>query len=387
MSEPGSERSRDTRLARRRLYHELLAHNPHVQELRQRRDSVTTKFEHNREALRDDPTAEIESYNLETLVPDLRRYPVKLSHGGELYTTDFSNNSHLPRRTEVPSALRLTPGDLHAAAQWGIMPQLELSGKRAPQQVQAARALLNFVEYQTALRRLFFEKHVYDDQVWDLIGHQNDRSLVGQSVATLAKDFAQQPVTQEQITAYTERAPVLAERMCFTLLARLGGRSLPPVTVFQPRAGVDRFKKVDILARVEQSQVEPWLVGIDVTLTSKPNEIWDKYNRTRNAEQMPKRVVTTDPGSGEPLVLQRDIVVWPLQVLPEEVRRQWEIQRGTTTITPEYMIPPQYRALLSRSLLKRICSPEDNRVYDDEAIAKTYSELYGAYDVNPTHTA
>jgi len=380
MSEPGSGRSRDTRLERRRLYHELLAINPHVQELRQRRDSVTAQFERNRQTLRDDPTAEVESYNLETLIPDLRRYPVKLSHGGELYTTDFPNNSHLPRRAEVPSALRLTPGDLHAAAQWGIMLQLELSGKRAPQQVQAARALLNFVEYQTALRRLFFEKHVYDDQIWDRIGHQNDRSLGSQTMVNLADGFSIQPVTQEQITAYTERPPVLAERMCFTLLARLGGRSLPPLTVFQPRAGVDRFKKVDILARVEQSQTEPWLIGIDVTLTNKPKEIWDKYNRTRDAEQVPKRVVTTDPGSGAPLVLQRDIVVWPLQVLPEEVLRQWEAQRGTTTITPEYMIPPRYRALLSRSLLKRISSPEDNRVYDDEAIAKTYGEMYGAYD-------
>lgn len=378
MSDPRENGPR-RQLDKLHIYREIVNANRDVQQLRRRRAVVTALYEHNRAALQNDPTIELQPFPFSELELDIRRYPVRLSRAGELYTADLVNNPHLPRRPDVPGALRLTPGDLHAAAQWGMLPQLEIIGKRSPQDIRAARATVDFVEYQTILRRLFFEKHLYDDQIWDYVSSVGRPGQPMQSIAAHLQQCPVHPVIKTDIDRYSVRPSVLAERICFTLLSRLGGRLQPAVSVFQPRAGVDRFKKVDILARVDSPDLEPGLIGIDVTLTNDAESIWNKVQRVRPGD-IAQVITTTDPSTGKSLPVHRDVVVWPLQVLPQAVLESWQAKRGTTTLTPEYMVPPNYRELLSRSLLKRICTPNGERLYNDETMATAYAALYSSYE-------
>lgn len=365
---------------RTQVYHDIIDASSEVEKLRRRRSAVTSIYEENRVALQKDPTAELQPFPFSELEVDIRRYPIRLSRAGEFFTADLANNSHLPRRPEVPSALHLTPGDLHAAAQWGMLPQLEIVGRRSPQDVQAARAIIDFVEYQTALRQLFIEKHLFDDQAWDYVGSIRDPKQAAQSSAEHINQCPIRPITHTDIYTYSERPPILAERMSFTLLSRLGGRLQPPISVFQPRAGVDRFKKIDILARVDSPDTEPGLVGIDVTLKNNVRDIWDKSLRTQTPRLTAQPTTTTDPRTGQSSPVHRDVVVWPFEVSPYAIFELWKVNRGTTTLTPEYMIPPIYRKLLSRSLLKRMCTPGGQRLYDDATIVQAYATLYGAYE-------
>lgn len=357
-------------------FNKLLRASPQVVELHERQKSLGERYRSNREALADDPSVVPDSYGLESIGPDLRYYGVRLSKRGELFTTDFSAHPHLPRRREVPDALQLTVGDIDAAAQWVMLPKLDVSHQRAPQHEQAARLMINRITYETAQRHLHAEMYLYRQQIWEKM-KSTGQSIEGLLVPEMAETIAV-PVTSEMIHDHLNQDWVLAERVGATTLARVGSRTQPKLQVFQPSTVEDAMQKVDILARLVDANEQPWIAGLDMTnahshavmrhkaLSMRPNSV--------------RSVSIRDPLTNRKVPLHREVAYWPDQAEILQMMKRWETERGSTMITPEYMMSSDARTRLVAMLLYKICTPTGDHVYNDEAIIKAYQTTYTDYD-------
>lgn len=379
MTQREDRRSRERLNMKQILYRKLEQHDLNIAAVNVQRDRLVDTYQHNRAAIAAGQFHDRQSFAVETIVPNIRHYPIHLSRRGSFYTTDFKANTHLPQRKDIANAIILNPGDLHAAAQWQMLPQLEQP--RTPHNDKTNRAaydVLNEVEFFTSLRTLYTKKQLYGNQLWKVIDtawlsseqRQQLLTTATQSVHTKALD-------QGSIDAYLTSASVLAERLAFSLLARLGSQLEPHFTVFKPRAGVDRYKKVDLLARTEPTKAEPWLVGLDITMNHRPETIWQKH---LDLMSQPPGLTTADPRTGQGLPLYRDIAVWPTLARPDDCYVRWQQSRGTTTITPEYYMNRAERQEFGENMLGRFCRPSGERLYTNATIDRVYQAVYGQFD-------
>lgn len=378
----GPERKDPERSRRaRNVYHMLEAQDPRTRALSELRARFTYIHEENNRAIEAGQFAALQDYPLDEFPVTIKPYPIRLSRRGSLYTNDLTQHYYLPHRREVPNALIFTVGDLHAAAQWHLIPHLENAAEhRNEEYIRNALRAVNDVQYHTFLRMCYTYKHRYDQQLLDVIGTTQEEE---EKWANLMQDaqagkVLTRDVTPREIEEYLTRPSILAERFVFTLLARLEDRAQPPFTVFQPRAGVERFKKVDLLVRMEPEGEHPWLIGLDVTTTQSAEVIWGKHIR---AGALTRQPTTKDPLTGETLYLYTRLALWPTPMAqPTECYRQWQQQRGDTAVTPEYFIDPAARRRIAEHLLYNLRRPNDEPLYSDETAAALHTTVYGQFD-------
>ncbi|EKD78935.1 MAG: hypothetical protein ACD_41C00224G0001 [uncultured bacterium] len=174
---------------------------------------------------------------------------------------------------------------------------------------------------------------------------------------------------------------MLAERITFTMAARLGSRIAPPFRPFRARAGVDMNEHVDLLLRVEPPDAEPTLVGIDVTTRSTPEDVWGKHFIQRDSGRSAVSHTLRDPATLERhLPAVRSVLATPHGIDWRYVRTIWSDRRGHTTITPEYMIRTDLRSDLGRRILNHVRSPEGRPYYGAAVTQQTYQSVYGQWD-------
>lgn len=364
------------------LYHILERRDPHIAENRTQRRAAITQYRANETAIQERQFADIQALPLERYLPELQRYPLRVSRHGHLFTNDFKQHYYLPRRRDVPNALAVTTGDLHAAAQWDVLPQITNLDSLPPQQLEQTHRLLNELELRTLLRHFYIEKHLYDDQLlktterYAMAHHRRDIAAFMEQAD--AGKFNAQSVDQAAIADYLTRPSVLAERVAASLLSRVGSHIRPSFKVFSPRAGTDRFKKVDLLAQIQASGAEPWLMGIDITTATQAEVLWEKHLKMIQ-DQRPQH--TTDLVSGQRYLLKRDNAVWPAaDFSPHFCYDRWQKQHQQSLATPEYYMRTKDRAAFVENMLRHFVTPENEPLYEPIAIMAAYQAVYGQYD-------
>lgn len=364
------------------MYHILERRDPHIAENRTQRRAAIIQYRANETAIQERQFADIQPLPLEQYLPNLQRYPLRVSRHGHLFTNDFKQHDYLPRRRDVPHALAVTTGDLHAAAQWDVLPQITNLDSLPPQQLEQTHRLLNELELRTLLRHFYIEKHLYDDQLLKTTERyamtRDRRDITAFMEQADAGKFNAQLVDQAAIADYLTRPSVLAERVAASLLSRVGAHIRPSFKVFSPRAGTDRFKKVDLLAQIQASGAEPWLMGLDITTATQAEVLWDKHIKMMQ-DQRPQR--TTDLLSGQRYLLKRGNAVWPAaDFSPHFCYDRWQKQRQQSLATPEYYMRTKDRAAFVENMLRHFVTPENEPLYEPAAISAAYQAVYGQYD-------
>lgn len=361
------------------IIHQLERSDTNIVELRQCREQLLRRFVQNRTAISNGDWAAVEPYQVPEYIPiHPMEYPVEVSRRGEFISRQPERFSHLPQRADVPGVVRLSLGDLDAGAEWDLFPVMESTDRHRPA-ANAARDRIEDVRYQAMLRRLYTARGIYGTQVWQAVFTNKDKSKLSWTNfrETLNDtDIQTQRLTATDVEKLLMEDNVLAERMVFTLAARLGGRATPPFRAFQARAGVDTHEHVDVILRVEPPQQDPTLVGLDVTMRVDEESLWNKYYRQRGQGRSAVSGTMRDPATlDRHLSVFREILSIPAGIDWKTLMQRWQ-QRQQTMVTPEYLIQSALRERLANRILQQIKAPNGTKYCSDQTSKKLYQQLY-----------
>lgn len=366
------------------VIHRIEDQDRNIQDLRALRDQLKGQFEDNTATILTGDWSAPVPYNLpEFAAFQPTFYPVDMTRQGEFVSRHPPQFQHLPSRQDVPGIVKLTLGDLDAAAEWEMLPTLNPDSRRRPK-ANHMRQLVEDVTYRAVMRRLFIIRQLLGQQIWDAIKDQREKGVSFQDIfhlGTISDQFTTH-LTRPQVEQALAALSFVGERVVYTMAARLGSRIEPPFRTFRPRAGEDRYEHVDVLMRVEPPGSDPTLAGVDVTTKQSAQDMWDKHFRQVGQGRSATRGTLRDPANPDHyLPIHRSILSAPYGSDWDGLAKRWLQQRGATMITPEYLMLIDHRAVLGRKALLAVRQPDGTPYYTEDAIEKTYRAVYGQYDV------
>lgn len=354
--------------------HALEDRDQNIADLRKWRRNVTAQFEDHQQAITQGHWA-AEPYQLPDYLPfQPQSYPIDITRHGELVSRHPNQFPHLPSRHDVPGVVKLTLGDLDAAAEWEMVPQLMPDSQRRPDAI-TVRQLVENVVMQAIMRRFFMARLELGDQLWKGILRDKD---AGQPLEAIAQQSYTKPLQCLDLEQAFERPSLLAERIVFTLGARLGSRMQPPFRAFRARAGVDQFEHIDLLMRVEPQNDTPQLVGIDVTRRFLTEEVWGKGQVQQGSGRSASSGRLRDPATlvGY-LPINRTVLSTGAGINWRHTATTWKMKRAHTMVTPEFFLRPDQRLHIARRLLAVMKQSDKVPYYTFEAIDHAYQTTYG----------
>ncbi len=356
----------------------------HIRELRELRLRLQEQFANHIAAIQEGNWPAVAEYDLPECIPfETTTYPVDMTRQGEFVSRHPNQFAHLPSRQEVPGVVKLTLGDLDAAAEWDMLPTLNPDSRKRPQS-NHARQLIEDVKYRAIMRRVFVARLLLAERIWKRATQLADTGSAWPDIPVQYEAEHSQNTAQlirPQVEEALVKPGMLAERITFTMAARLGSRVAPPFRPFRARAGVDMNEHVDLLMRVEPPKAEPTLVGIDVTTKTAPEDVWRKHFVQRDSGRSATTGTLRDPATLDyHLRAARSVLATPIGIQWLRVLHQWSDRRAHTTITPEYMLRSDHRVELGERMLGYMRTPDGQDYYSSTMIEKTYRSVYGQWD-------
>ncbi|MBI4407812.1 MAG: hypothetical protein HY565_04945 [Candidatus Kerfeldbacteria bacterium] len=353
-----------------------------IRELRDLRGLLQARFHDNTRRINGGDWSQFD-YDLPEFLPlAVTTYPVDITRRGEFVSRHPDQFKHLPSQHDVPGVVKLTLGDLDAAAEWDMLPTLNPDCRKRPQ-ANRTRQLVEDVKYRAIMRRVFVARLLLGAQVWKQATALADQGVSWQDIAAryVVPGNYTKKLTRPTVEGALRHPGMLAERITFTMAARLGSRVAPPFRPFRARAGVDMNEHVDLLLRVEPPDADPTLVGIDITTRTMPEEVWGKYFLQRDSGRSAMSGTLRDPATLERhLAVMRSVLATPDGIDWRYVLQRWSDRRGHTTITPEYTMRADLRSDLGHRILNHVHTPDNQPYYDATVMNKTYMSVYGQWD-------
>lgn len=346
-----------------------------VLQLRAERQRLADQFRNNQAVIAEGGWGRVEPYQLPEYIPfNPQNYVVDITRRGEFVSRRPDQFPHIPQRHELPGVVKLTLGDLDAAAEWEMVPELNPTSQRRPE-ANRLRQLVEDVTYQAVMRRIFLARLHLSSQIWDGILADRD---AGAAWSEVLQHSHTKPLEADTMQHLLVQPSSMAERIMFTLGARLGSKVQPPFRAFRARAGVDRYEHVDLLMRVEPAGEAPRLVGIDVTHLGLPEELWGKSLVQQSGGRSAVRGTLRDPSTLDAhLPVHRTVVSAKAGIEWPRVLAEWQHKRAHTMVTPEYFLRPDQRIYLARRLLAVMKQTDEVPYYTFEGIDQAYQATYG----------
>lgn len=356
----------------------------HIRELRDLRIRLQDQFANHTAAVQEGNWPAVAEYDLPEYIPfETTTYPVDMTRQGEFVSRHPNQFTHLPSRQEVPGVVKLTLGDLDAAAEWDMLPTLNPDSRKRPQS-NHCRQLIEDVKYRAVMRRVFVARLLLAERIWKRATQLADGGAAWPDIPAqyeVEPGQAMTQLTRPQVETALVKPGMLAERVTFSMAARLGSRVAPPFRPFRARAGVDMNEHVDLLMRVEPANAEPTLVGVDITTKQAPEDLWRKYFVQRDSGRSATTGTLRDPATLDyHLRAARSVLATPSGIEWLRVLHKWSDKRAHTTITPEYMLRSDHRIELGERILGYVHTPDGQDYYSPTVIQKTYRSVYGQWD-------
>ncbi len=319
----------------------------------------------------------LQAYSLpEYLQTETRYYEVGMNAAGGLIGK-ASDHPHMPSQSD--GTVLFTTGDLHAAAEWDAVPVLSQSDNQ-PATLQA-RKEIEVVKYHLALRRVYAAYLAYSEQLWNTARHlETTTGLNGEDLL----DFVQTTkpgstvrLTTARFAEVQNRSGTIAERVAFTVGARLGAHLRPSFEIYRAKPEYDTDRKIDIILRVLSSPQETHLVGFDVTARQLGAELRMKREVQMRANGGSHNTLLRDPATNKKIPAHLDLlkmpnVDWPTMVL------YWSKHQLSPTETPEYRMSADHLSTLIDEMLSRMKRADGLEFYNTEKVQRVRSQLYGS---------
>jgi hypothetical protein len=370
-------------------FRELERRDGQLQRLQQMEDLARFAAGRNATAISERRFNDLLALPFDFLLEKYRRYPIEVTRQGQIISRDLTKFGFLPHRADL-RLVNLGRGDLDAAAEWGMLPALPVQ----PEQIEGMRPFHRREGAHQALATVARLESTAIISNINLLQHQRIHNLYDANTHGRLPDSVSPPqvgdLTEREMTAelrtlvaeshlegYNERPEQLAERVAFTLLARMGARMAPAFEVFRSDVGEDVLANVDLLARTHDLiGARSWFTGIDITTAMDQRVVVRKQTRL---DQQPSPFDLADPETGRSLLARKALVNlrgfdW------QHMLKAWEQRRGNTAITPEYFLRFDHRRELAAMAISRLKQLSGEPLYSYESIRKVYESVYGKFD-------